>query len=118
MRTLPLFSSVAQMPSGVVGAAAGAAATGAGCGLNRGRSRRRFCRRRIGNSVVIVVGVVGLETLEARRRNLDAGQRVAMARRFDADFLTFDLERNAVAGMGRGGGHEQRGEDRELLHES
>src|SRR3954451_1922110 len=32
MRTLPLFSSVAQMPSGVVGAAAGAAATGASCG--------------------------------------------------------------------------------------
>src|ERR1700730_3068828 len=32
MRTLPLFSSVAQMPSGVVGADAGAAATGAGCG--------------------------------------------------------------------------------------
>src|SRR5258708_5780248 len=31
-RTLPLFSSVAQTPSGVVGAAAGAAATGAGCG--------------------------------------------------------------------------------------
>src|SRR4051794_3745401 len=30
MRTLPLFSSVAQMPSGVVGA--GAAATGAGAG--------------------------------------------------------------------------------------
>src|SRR4051794_11665320 len=32
MRTLPLFSSVAQMPSGVVGDGAGAAATGAGCG--------------------------------------------------------------------------------------
>jgi hypothetical protein len=30
MRTLPLFSSVAQTPNGVVGA--GAAATGAGCG--------------------------------------------------------------------------------------
>src|ERR1700676_4921625 len=33
MRTFPLFSSVAQMPSGVVGAGAGAAATGCGaCG--------------------------------------------------------------------------------------
>src|SRR6476660_8488210 len=32
MRTLPLFSSVAQMPIGVVGAGAGAAATGAGAG--------------------------------------------------------------------------------------
>src|SRR5450755_2662955 len=32
MRTFPLFSSVAQMPSGVVGAGRGAAATGAGCG--------------------------------------------------------------------------------------
>src|ERR1700692_3416547 len=31
-RTLPLPSSVAQMPSGVVGAAVGAAATAAGCG--------------------------------------------------------------------------------------
>src|SRR5580692_10887076 len=39
MRTLPLFSSVAQTPSGVVGADAGAAATGAGCGAGATATR-------------------------------------------------------------------------------
>ena len=41
-----------------------------------------------------------------------------MARRLDVDALAVDLERNAAAGMGRGGGHEQRGDDKELFHVS
>src|SRR6266702_2189380 len=39
-----------------------------------------------------------------------------MARRLDADALAVDLERDSVAGMGRGGGHDQRGEDIEFFH--
>src|SRR5207244_398323 len=53
----------------------------------------------------------------AGRGDLDAGNAVAVARRFNTNALAVDLERNS-AGMRRGGGHQQCGENVELLHES
>src|SRR6185369_2081264 len=52
----------------------------------------------------------------AGRDHLDAGNGVAVARRFNANALAVDLEGNS-AGMRRGGGHQQCGEDVELLHD-
>ena len=52
----------------------------------------------------------------AGRGDLDAGNGVAVARRLNTNALAVDLEGNA-AGMRRGGGHQQCGEDVELLHD-
>ena len=62
-----------------------------------------------------------LEALEAGagqagRRHLDAGQRVAIFRRLDVDLVSVDLEGNRIAGMGRRGGHHQRGEYIKSFH--
>jgi hypothetical protein len=76
---------------------------------------------------IVIVLALGADALEidvadragiAGRRDPDAGQRVAVARRFDANPLAVDLEGNAAAGMRRGGGHQQRGDDVEFLHVS
>jgi hypothetical protein len=76
----------------------------------------------IGDVVVLALGAHALEidiaerAVISGRRDLDAGERAAVARRFDTNALAVDLERHA-AGMRRGGGHQQCGEDVELLHE-
>jgi hypothetical protein len=53
-----------------------------------------------------------------RSRDLDARQRVTVARRHNVNPVAVDLQRNRIAGMGGRAGHQQRGEEIELFHRS